>query len=74
MTDHYSALGLRGSASLADIKKAFRQLAATYHLDRNSDPEAPARFRAVQQAYEPVDDTKLGEWMAEYGDDSSMDS
>ena len=52
MTDHYSALGLRGSASLADIKKAFRQLAATYHPDRNSDPEAPARFRAVQQAYD----------------------
>jgi len=52
MTDHYSALGLRGSASLADIKKAIRQLAATYHPDRNSDPAAPARFRAVQQAYD----------------------
>ena len=35
---------------------------------------APAPRHAVQQAYEPVDDTKLGEWMAEYGDDSSMDS
>lgn len=56
MTDHYSALGLRGSASLADIKKAFRQLAATYHPDRNSDPQAPARFRAVQQAYEVLSD------------------
>ena len=56
MTDHYSALGLRGSASLTDIKKAFRQLAATYHPDRNSDPEAPARFRAVQQAYEVLSD------------------
>ena len=56
MTDHYSALGLRGSASLTDIKKAFRQLAATYHPDRNSDPDAPARFRAVQQAYEVLSD------------------
>lgn len=56
MTDHYSALGLRGSASIADIKKAFRQLAATYHPDRNSDPDAPARFRAVQQAYEVLSD------------------
>ena len=56
MTDLYSALGLRGSASLADIKKAFRQLAATYHPDRNSDPDAPARFRAVQQAYEVLSD------------------
>lgn len=56
MTDHYSALGLRGSANIADIKKAFRQLAATYHPDRNSDPDAPARFRAVQQAYEVLSD------------------
>jgi DnaJ-class molecular chaperone len=56
MTDHYSALGLRGSANIADIKKAFRQLAAAYHPDRNSDPDAPARFRAVQQAYEVLSD------------------
>ncbi len=56
MKDHYTALGLASSASLADIKKAFRQKASQYHPDRNTDPEAPARFRAVQEAYEVLSD------------------
>jgi len=56
MTDHYTALGLRSDAALADVKKAFRQLAALYHPDRNSDADAPARFRSVQEAYEVLAD------------------
>lgn len=56
MSDHYAALGLASDASLADIKKAFRQQAALHHPDRNSAPEAPARFRAVQAAYEVLSD------------------
>lgn len=56
MKDHYAALGLRSSATLADIKKAFRQQAAMHHPDRNSAPEAAARFRTVQQAYEVLSD------------------
>ena len=56
MTDHYAALGLGSAASLADIKKAFRQKASQFHPDRNASPEAPARFRAVQEAYEVLSD------------------
>lgn len=52
MTDFYSALGVTSSASTADIKTAFRRLAAHYHPDRNASPDAPARFRSVQEAYE----------------------
>ena len=59
MKDHYATLGLSSSASLADIKKAFRQQASLHHPDRNTDANAPARFRAVQEAYEVLsDDTK----------------
>ena len=54
--DHYAALGLLSSASLADIKKAFRQQASLHHPDRNSSPQAPQRFRAVQEAYEVLSD------------------
>jgi len=54
--DHYAALGLPSSASLADIKKAFRQQASLHHPDRNAAPAAPARFRAVQQAYDVLSD------------------
>lgn len=56
MTDYYAALGLRSSATLADIKKAFRQQAALYHPDRNPAPDAPARFRLVQEAYDVLSD------------------
>lgn len=56
MQDHYAALGLASSASLADIKKAFRQKAAQTHPDRNPSPDAAQRFRAVQEAYEVLAD------------------
>ena len=56
MTDHYSTLGLSSAATLADVKKAFRQQASFWHPDKNAASEAPARFRAVQQAYEVLSD------------------
>ena len=59
MNDYYATLGLSPSATLADIKKAFRQLASIHHPDRNTDENAPQRFRLVQEAYEILsDDTK----------------
>ena len=56
MTDHYAALGLGASATLADIKKAFRQKASFYHPDRNDAPDAARRCQAVQKAYEVLSD------------------
>jgi curved DNA-binding protein CbpA len=49
-------LGLGSDASLADIKKAFRQKAALFHPDRNTAADASARFRAVQEAYDVLAD------------------
>ena len=57
MTDHYAALGLSSAATLADVKKAFRQKASFHHPDKNAAPDAAARFRAVQEAYEVLSDT-----------------
>ena len=51
MIDHYTALGLSSAATLAEIKQAFRQKASFWHPDKNASPEAPALFRAAQQAY-----------------------
>lgn len=59
MTDHYTALGVGAHASLADIKKAFRQKASSYHPDKNPAPDAAARFRRVQKAYEVLSDAEL---------------
>nr|MDP2190587.1 DnaJ domain-containing protein [Rhodoferax sp.] len=56
MKDHYAALGLGSDATLADVKKAFRQKASLHHPDRNTAAAAPERFRAVQEAYEVLSD------------------
>ena len=65
MTDHYAVLNLRSSATLSDIKKAFRQQAGIHHPDRNPAPEAAARFRAVQEAYDVLSDPV---WRKAYDD------
>ena len=54
--DHYAALGLAAHATLADIKRAFRQKASFYHPDRNTAADAALRFREVQQAYDVLSD------------------
>jgi preprotein translocase subunit Sec63 len=56
MNDLYAALGLDSAASLADIKKAFRQKASALHPDKNTAPDAPERYRAVQEAYDILSD------------------
>jgi DnaJ-class molecular chaperone len=56
VSEHYAALGLKSDATLADIKRTFRQKASQFHPDRNSDPDAPARFREVQEAYDVLSD------------------
>lgn len=55
-TDLYAVLGVKSSASADEIKKAFRSKAAEFHPDRNSSELAPARFRAVREAYEVLSD------------------
>lgn len=52
MQDLYFVLGLSSSASLADIKKAYRHQAALHHPDRSTAPDAATRFRAIQEAYD----------------------
>jgi curved DNA-binding protein CbpA len=57
MSDHYTALGLASSATLDEIKLAYRKKAAFYHPDRNDAEDAADRFRAVQDAYDVLSDT-----------------
>jgi curved DNA-binding protein CbpA len=54
--DPYDVLGVASSASAADIRQAFRRKAAQYHPDRNPAPDAAARFREAQEAYELLAD------------------
>lgn len=54
--DLYAVLGLASTASADEIKKAFRQKASEFHPDKNSSEFAPAKFRAVREAYEVLSD------------------
>jgi len=52
--DYYAALGVPKDAKAADIKKAYRKLAAELHPDRN--PGGEERFKEVSEAYDVLSD------------------
>ncbi len=55
--DYYDILGVKRDASEKDIKQAFRRLAKKYHPDANrDDPNAEARFKEINEAYEVLSD------------------
>jgi DnaJ-class molecular chaperone len=59
MRDPYDVLGVPRSANDAEVKKAFRRLAKTYHPDRNKDdPKARDKFSELNNAYEILGDSE----------------
>ena len=53
LKDYYSILELQPSATLQEIKKAYRRLALQYHPDRtNNDRYAAVHFTEIKEAYE----------------------
>ncbi len=59
LKDHYGILGLSPSASIQDVKKAYRRLAQELHPDKShGDPYAKEKFQAVKEAYETLTDPR----------------
>ena len=57
MTDYYKILGVKRSASSADIKSAYRKLARLRHPDINPNSESAAReFALLSKAYHTLSD------------------
>lgn len=57
MTDYYKLLGVPPTATLDEIKKAYRQLALKYHPDKNQgDKTYETIFRKVIEAYTVLSD------------------
>lgn len=56
LPNYFLVLGLEPDATEADIKASYRKLAVTCHPDRSSDPDAKARFEAINEAYHILSD------------------
>jgi len=55
-SNYYEILGVTPSASLDEIRIAFRTLAREVHPDRNPTPSAKERFILLREAYEILSD------------------
>src|SRR5688500_2359649 len=52
--DSYKELGLTAGASDAEIKAAWRRLAARWHPDRNHTPQALKKIQRINRALEEI--------------------
>ena len=54
--DFYEVLGVSKTATQDEVKSAYRQLVKKYHPDLNHSPDAPEKFKEVQEAYDTLGD------------------
>ena len=52
MKDYYKILGVLRTASIDDIKKAYKTLAKKYHPDVCKEADAEQKFKEIQEAYD----------------------
>jgi molecular chaperone DnaJ len=57
--DYYEILGVKKTATEAELKKAYRDLAKKYHPDKNKgNKEAENRFKEISEAYAVLSDSE----------------
>ncbi|KAL0267988.1 UNVERIFIED_CONTAM: hypothetical protein PYX00_010093 [Menopon gallinae] len=56
LDDPYKILGVKKSATVQELRKAYKMLAKEWHPDKNDDPAAANKFVEITQAYELLTD------------------
>ena len=54
--DYYEVLEITRDASKDAIRTAYRKLARQYHPDVNKEPDAEAKFKEINEAYQVLSD------------------
>lgn len=66
--DYYEVLGVEKTATVEEIKKAYRKKAIEYHPDKNpGDKEAEEKFKEAAEAYDVLSDAQKRQRYDQFG-------
>ena len=65
--DYYEILGLKKTATAAEIKSAYRKMALKYHPDKNKESDAEQKFKEINEAYQVLSDEKKRQMYDQFG-------
>lgn len=66
-SDYYQLLGVSKSATVEEIKRAYRKQALQHHPDRNKSKDAAEKFKEVNRAYEILSDSQKRQAYDQFG-------